>query len=676
MISVKELQESNFSQIYINNSLNQLIGIKNNIFKINNSFKELENLLKDYFNKFKSYFSDLLNEVNNCISWLKETNFFCNDNKELNINLNNNYKKNIHEKFMKCYKFKDILYENDYVKKIILLNKDLEKIINDIYEMKFDPPKKNNYSDSILKINICDNNISTIESEGPFSNDNNNNTSKDYANAFEYLNDEFSNEPFNSNIQSIENKINIKKIELKEDDDDDVDDNEEKNNNKDNNLKCSDCKINNAIYKCYHCNKLYCQGCSNFYLEYGEGQNHKFNKIQDSQLNIEIVKEIYLKNLINLFKEYLVKSNELINLENPIINEFPQINDIKDFNSEKKFLQQINELYQKNEDRIKKSDDKKIDGVMINLLNNIFENKKLHLSRNIIDIDDGYESDEKFVKEVDSLKCYKNKLYYFITIVQKETIKIKNDLIKEIIKKISDSLSINNNHIFLLINKKVDNFVKSKNFSKLSYNQIKIENPILKKLSEMKLLTDKFLNIECNIPKINFDYKGNCLNPNSNENIIRGSEKYDPPYGWMGIGLNVLGKYDNGNNNWLKNNTKSSEWAIAYHGINPKLSSDKVKKILNYIIKERKGFPISKMKNESNDKRHWGKVGDGVYLSPNIKIAEYYTGIVSFNDKKYKVLLMAKVYIKGIREPEKTNFWVLDEKNIRIYRILFKEINN
>ena len=36
---------------------------------------------------------------------------------------------------------------------------------------------------------------------------------------------------------------------------------------------------------------------------------------------------------------------------------------------------------------------------------------------------------------------------------------------------------------------------------------------------------------------------------------------------------------------------------------------------------------------------------------------------------------MTKVYIKGIREPENTNFWVLDEKKIRIYRILFKEIN-
>jgi hypothetical protein len=35
---------------------------------------------------------------------------------------------------------------------------------------------------------------------------------------------------------------------------------------------------------------------------------------------------------------------------------------------------------------------------------------------------------------------------------------------------------------------------------------------------------------------------------------------------------------------------------------------------------------------------------------------------------------MARVYIKGIREPEGSNFWILDEKYIRIYRVLFKEI--
>jgi hypothetical protein len=81
------------------------------------------------------------------------------------------------------------------------------------------------------------------------------------------------------------------------------------------------------------------------------------------------------------------------------------------------------------------------------------------------------------------------------------------------------------------------------------------------------------------------------------------------------------------------------------------------------------------MKSNSNDKRHSKKVGEGIYLCPKIKIAEKYTGIISFNDKRYKVLLMAKVYIDEIREPENTNFWVLDEKYIRIYRVLFKEIS-
>ena len=35
---------------------------------------------------------------------------------------------------------------------------------------------------------------------------------------------------------------------------------------------------------------------------------------------------------------------------------------------------------------------------------------------------------------------------------------------------------------------------------------------------------------------------------------------------------------------------------------------------------------------------------------------------------------MARVYIKEIREPENTYFWVLNNEKIRIYRILFKEV--
>ena len=48
----------------------------------------------------------------------------------------------------------------------------------------------------------------------------------------------------------------------------------------------------------------------------------------------------------------------------------------------------------------------------------------------------------------------------------------------------------------------------------------------------------------------------------------RGWFDYYPPIGWLRIGLNVLGKYDNGNNDWYNGGEK--EWAIAYHGTNRK----------------------------------------------------------------------------------------------------------
>ena len=111
-------------------------------------------------------------------------------------------------------------------------------------------------------------------------------------------------------------------------------------------------------------------------------------------------------------------------------------------------------------------------------------------------------------------------------------------------------------------------------------------------------------------------------------------------------------------------------------GINYKLNSDKIKKVLNDIILN---DGISKAINESkankDNIRNRGKeVGKGIFLTPFISIAEHYTGIISFNNKKYKILLMARVKIENIREPEKSNFWVLNQEDIRIYRILLKEV--
>ena len=63
-------------------------------------------------------------------------------------------------------------------------------------------------------------------------------------------------------------------------------------------------------------------------------------------------------------------------------------------------------------------------------------------------------------------------------------------------------------------------------------------------------------------------------------------------------------------------------------------------------------------------------------MTPNIKVAEKYTQTISFNNKKYKVLLMAKVKISEIQEPKGSKFWILNNDDIRIYRVLFKEIKS
>jgi hypothetical protein len=72
-----------------------------------------------------------------------------------------------------------------------------------------------------------------------------------------------------------------------------------------------------------------------------------------------------------------------------------------------------------------------------------------------------------------------------------------------------------------------------------------------------------------------FDPKGDkdfsVLNPQGKK---RGSFPYYPPYLFKRFGLNVSGRYDNGNDRWLEKNGNPGEWAVAYHGVRcPKASS-------------------------------------------------------------------------------------------------------
>ena len=272
-------------------------------------------------------------------------------------------------------------------------------------------------------------------------------------------------------------------------------------------------------------------------------------------------------------------------------------------------------------------------------------------------------------------KKFNEKLFYFINIITPDNEYLSTEELKKIYNKITKKLSFQKNYLLLLKNFSIDNIIKSEHFEKLTLKHIN-EYPIFSKFYEIKLLKNNLLIEKYKIDQKYFDNRGNFLVPNSRNNIFRGKELYDPPYGWIGIGLKVLGKYKDGNN-WLEDISNNSEWAIAYRGIgyNKDNKSGKIFNILKYFILKDFNIVINSFQSKLNDIRHGGEVKDGIYLTPYINIAEKYTDCISFNNQKYKVLLMAKVKIDKIREPEGSNFWVLNNEDIRIYRVLLKKIS-
>ena len=221
----------------------------------------------------------------------------------------------------------------------------------------------------------------------------------------------------------------------------------------------------------------------------------------------------------------------------------------------------------------------------------------------------------------------------------------------------------------------METYIRTENFSCTSINIIKRDYPDFNQLFEYKMIYDHILKIDKRYLDY-FDYNGNTISPNSSFNIFRGKEEYDPPYGWFGIGLNIDMYGDN--KDWIENKTNTSKWAIAYHGVGQFLSYDQVKKKIIDIIIQKDLIPTKKQKySDSKDKRNNGKtIGKGIYLTPKIKMAENFAGTIIINNKKYKVVLMARVLIEKIREPQDIEYWILNKDEIRFYRILIKEINS
>jgi len=162
----------------------------------------------------------------------------------------------------------------------------------------------------------------------------------------------------------------------------------------------------------------------------------------------------------------------------------------------------------------------------------------------------------------------------------------------------------------------------------------------------------------------------------------RGGRPYNPPDGWIGFGLNVLNKYDNGNNDWLACDGRPGEWCIAYHGACVHNTSEQIKQIIKPILENNLKPGAGQAYSTYDDACHPGqKVGVGVYCTPNPSTADGYSGQISVNGYRYKVAFMLRVKPDKIRySSSRTDYWVLNAGNgdfseMRPYRFLIKKVS-
>ena len=363
------------------------------------------------------------------------------------------------------------------------------------------------------------------------------------------------------------------------------------------------------------------QGLSQINLEDGEsiskdGSKHNYATESDNnkcQKN-EIEKNEFIKALQKIFIYFFQRIDFLLKQENKI--KFPDFKNY-DFNSIVKFLTEINNLSNKQFDSpsVYEIKDEKLKSSLFQFL--CGDEDFISLMSNL---DDDFSLEKYSPNDTNQNK----------NLINKQKLKIPKD-------------------IFLL--------------------KIKQINPILKDFQEFK----NFLKNECKFSNKDFDSRGYFIIPNLSNNNYRGTEKYYPPYGYNGIGLNVYRKYEE-DGAWLLE--KNSKWANAYLSLFPEKNSieDIKGKIHDLCFKNEE---LEKFGQEVNfkDSRHWiTKIEKRIHLNYKFENAEKDVGLIKVNDENYKILFMARVKIDEICQPKGKDVWLLNKEFIRIYRILFKKI--
>ena len=269
----------------------------------------------------------------------------------------------------------------------------------------------------------------------------------------------------------------------------------------------------------------------------------------------------------------------------------------------------------------------------------------------------------------------------------------------EILNKPNNNISNNiNNNIYNNINKNINNNYNKFNNEIIPYNSLNQDLlDVMKEPDVPPQLNDNYddnnygtnlsndLNTEILTAFMNLNPDllsgfGNNLQGIWTKNEYRGGKKYTPPRGWIAFGLNVINKYDNGNNDWLACNGRPGEWCVAYHGAGRGKDTFGVKKIIKAILESNLKAGNGQSYEKSSDYFHPGReVGVGVYCSPDPDVLESYAGVMRIQGNNYKVGFMLRVKPDKIRCPTThKNYWVLNGKfsELRPYRLLIKKVDD
>ena len=420
---------------------------------------------------------------------------------------------------------------------------------------------------------------------------------------------------------------------------------------------CFNHKDKSAVYICNkHCQKTFCKECES---DLGDKSEHgvllkiseRINR--NSNSNISIGKDNFLTWINYVFKNLFKICNDLYNTNRiPNLPDYQTVQNINDLEEQKLFLDKIFAEHKKIQVLMK--EDLMPNEQLLNILKSVTSSSKVILQSgeiklNIYQILD--ESSKFFIsiyphRNINNHEQFSKKISFEMT---------------ERFPELNKNYKMNDNYVFLIVNE----YLTKKNYNRnIFISEEKNVKNSLYILNSMFSLKKNYLIESCQINANKLDKRYDAIYFKSEENDKIDGEKYYPPIGWFGIGLK---------------NVKEPNGPIAYLTFNKKLNKEPLQKILNEII-EKKNLDCLEKQSEKKefDKRNWSAVGKGIYLFPNIEIAEKYTGTFDVNNKKYKIVILVKVVKDKIKEPKhnKLGYWVVEKEYVKLCRILFKEIDN